>query len=470
MLAAVAPAGPARVNLSLEKKIDLGFLFIFALGLLMAVLAWRSAALSLRTFRAVDLTRKTLSDIEQTLVDLLTVETYARGYVLRGDERWLETYNERLVRLRADVPRLRAATAGNPRHQGRLARFDQILEKELEVLGIRVATYQTRGLEGMLDTANIPGDGRIRVASLRDILQAIELEESERLNLQSAEAQSAALATMTMVVVMTLSAAVFVGYSTVVVRRGFRLRQQFEDRIRRQNLELENVNRELDAFSYSISHDLRSPLRGINGWSQAITEDCGPQLDETGQGYLQRIRGETQRMGQLIDDLLRLSRLSKSKLEIARVDLSALAEGVIARLREFNPERTVECAFQPGLHAQGDAGLLGALLTNLLENAWKFTGKVPAARIEFSAEEKEGEMVFCVRDNGAGFDMEYATKLFSAFQRMHKMTEFPGSGVGLATVQRIVNRHGGRVWADARVDQGAAFFFTLSPRETPAQT
>lgn len=455
------------MNLSLEKKIDLGFLLIFAVGLLMAGLAWRSAALSLRTFRAVDLTRKTLADIEQTLVDLLTVETYARGYVLRGDERWLETYNERLARLRADVPRLRAATASNPRHQARLARFEQVLEKELEVLAVRVATYRARGQEGMLDTANIPGDGRIRVASLRDTLQAIEVEESARLNSQSAEAQSAALATMTMVVVMTLSAVVFVGYSTVVVRRGFRLRQQFEDRIRQQNLELENVNRELDAFSYSISHDLRSPLRGINGWSQAITEDCAPQLDDVGQGYLQRIRGETQRMGQLIDDLLRLSRLAKSKLEITRVDLSALAGGIVARLREVSPERTVECVIQPGLHTQGDPGLLAALLTNLLENAWKFTGKVPAARLEFSGEEKEGETIFCVRDNGAGFDLTYATKLFSAFQRMHKMTEFPGTGVGLATVQRIVNRHGGRIWVDARVNHGAAFFFTLSPRQSP---
>jgi signal transduction histidine kinase len=456
------------VNLSLEKKIDLGFLLVFAVGLLMAGLAWRSASLSLRTFRAVDLTRKTLADIEQTLVDLLTVETYSRGYLLRGDERWLDTYRERLARLRADVPRLRAATAGNPGHQARVGRFEQVLEKELEVIETRVTTYRAKGLEGVLDTAlNIPGDGRIRVATLRDLLQTIEKEESARLSLQSAEAQSAALNTMTMVAIMTLSAAVFVGYSTVVVRRGFRLRQQFENQIRQQNLELENVNRELDAFSYSISHDLRSPLRGINGWSQAITEDCADLLDERGQGHLQRIRAETQRMGQLIDDLLRLSQLAKSRMAVTRVDLSALAGGIVARLREANPGRTVECVIQSDLHAQGDAGLLDALLTNLLENAWKFTGKVPAARIEFTSEEQEGETVFCIRDNGAGFDMTYAAKLFSAFQRMHKMAEFPGTGVGLATVQRILNRHGGRIWADARVNQGAAFFFTLPPRETP---
>ncbi len=240
-----------------------------------------------------------------------------------------------------------------------------------------------------------------------------------------------------------------------------RLNAELEQRVRDRTAQLQVANKELEAFAYSVSHDLRAPLRGIDGWSLALLEDYGDHLDDQARRYLDRVRAEAQRMGQLIDDLLQLSRVTRAEMRQRPVDLTALAQTVAARLREAQPERQVELVIQPGLTAHGDARLLEVALTNLLGNAWKFTGARPLARIEFGQTEVEGRPAFYVRDNGVGFDTAYAEKLFGAFQRMHKASEFPGTGVGLAIVQRIVHRHGGRAWAEAHVDQGATFYFTL---------
>lgn len=239
------------------------------------------------------------------------------------------------------------------------------------------------------------------------------------------------------------------------------LNDELEQRVKDRTVQLEASNRELEAFCYSVSHDLRAPLRGIDGWSLALLEDYGDKLDEKGRQQLERVRADTQRMGRLIDDLLLLSRVARGPIERGPVDLTALAQSVAARLQEVEPERRVEFAVQPGLTAQGDARLLEIVLSNLLGNAWKFSSGRPLAQVEFGSTEVEGRPAFFVRDNGVGFDMNYAQKLFGAFQRMHKASEFPGTGIGLAIVQRVIQRHGGRVWAEAQVDRGATFFFTL---------
>lgn len=249
-----------------------------------------------------------------------------------------------------------------------------------------------------------------------------------------------------------------------ITRRNQRIDEirQLNNELRRHTIELEATNKELEAFSYSVSHDLRAPLRSIDGFSQALLEDYAAQLDQTGCEYLQRVRAATQRMGTLIDDLLELSSVTRSELYPDTVDLSTLAESVIDELRRTQPMRHTEVAIQPGLRAKGDSRLLRIVLTNLLSNAWKFTEPRSVARIEFgSCAGEAGVSGFFVRDNGVGFDMAYAHKLFGVFQRLHGANQFPGTGIGLATVQRIVQRHGGRVWAEAAVEAGASFFFTL---------
>ena len=240
-----------------------------------------------------------------------------------------------------------------------------------------------------------------------------------------------------------------------------RMNAELEQRVGQRTHQLEAANRELEAFAYSVSHDLRAPLRGIDGWSLALLEDYAATLDDGARQHLNRVRSETQRMGNLIDDLLLLSRVTRDEMKLDQVDLTTLANRITARLRDAQPERSMEFVIEPELAAFGDGRLLEIVLTNLFSNAVKFTGTQKKAFIEFGKLEKEGEMAFYVRDNGAGFDMAYAGTLFGAFQRLHKASEFPGTGIGLATVQRIVRRHGGRVWAEARVNCGATFCFTL---------
>jgi len=240
-----------------------------------------------------------------------------------------------------------------------------------------------------------------------------------------------------------------------------RLNTELEERVRARTAQLESSNKELEAFAYSVSHDLRAPLRGIDGWSLALVEDYGSQLEPRALNYLERVRSETQRMGNLIDDLLQLSRISRAQMYRDTVDLSQAAESIAGRLREAHPKRHLEFTIQPAITAFGDGRLLEVVLTNLLQNAVKFSGPRAHARIQFDAVKREGRTVFTVRDNGVGFDMAYAGNLFGPFQRLHSDSEFPGSGIGLATVQRVIHRHGGRVWAEAEPGQGATFYFTL---------
>ena len=234
-----------------------------------------------------------------------------------------------------------------------------------------------------------------------------------------------------------------------------------EERVRDRTAQLQAANTELEAFAYSVAHDLRTPLRGIDGWSTALEEDYGSQLDHRGHEYLARVRSEAQRLGHLIDDLLQLSRITRGQLELHPVDLAALATVVAVRLRETYSGRSLQFVIEPDLTVMGDARLLEIVLTNLFDNAAKFTATREEGRIEFGRTLIKDENVFYVHDNGVGFDMAHVNRLFVAFQRLHKPSEFPGSGIGLVTVLRVIQRHGGRIWADASADRGATFYFTL---------
>ena len=247
-----------------------------------------------------------------------------------------------------------------------------------------------------------------------------------------------------------------------------RLNAELEARVEQRTAELVAANKNLEAFTYSVAHDLRSPLRALSGYGEALTEDYGDRLDETGRWYVERIQAGTERMGALIDDLLVLAQVSRSEMSLGPVDLSAEVAAIAGELQAREPGRQVRFAIHDGVWVNADRTLIRTVLQNLVENAWKYTGKRDGATIEFGATAAEDAAVCCyVRDNGAGFDPAFAGKLFQPFQRLHAVTEFPGTGIGLASVRRIIERHGGRVWAEGAIGRGATFYFTLNAKETP---
>ena len=247
-----------------------------------------------------------------------------------------------------------------------------------------------------------------------------------------------------------------VGYTTDITAR-----KNAEKLAERHSEELAALNHELEAFSYSVSHDLRAPLRSIDGFSLALLEDYADKLDATGKDYLRRVRAGTQRMARLIDDLLELSRMTRSKMHLEKTDLGKIAHEIVDNLKQSDPARQVDVDIQPQLQAYADLGLMRVALENLLGNAWKYSNNQTNAQIQFGARQEDHQTIYFVRDNGVGFDMQHAGKLFGAFQRLHRADQFEGNGIGLATVQRIIHRHGGKIWAQSEPDKGATFYFTL---------
>jgi PAS domain S-box-containing protein len=243
-------------------------------------------------------------------------------------------------------------------------------------------------------------------------------------------------------------------------------RQEAEESLKKYARELEEANKELEAFSYSVSHDLRAPLRTLDGFSQMVLEDCSGILDEKNRDYLNRIRNASQLMSQLIDDILRLSRVGRAEMNCLELDLSQITQSILDEFKSSAPARKLKATIQPELKVCGDPALLKIMLQNLLENAWKYTGRCEQAEINFGCRDYNEEEVFFVQDNGAGFNMKYADKLFQPFQRLHAKEEYEGTGIGLAIVQRIIRRHGGRIWAESEVEKGTTFFFTIPHPES----
>jgi light-regulated signal transduction histidine kinase (bacteriophytochrome) len=238
-------------------------------------------------------------------------------------------------------------------------------------------------------------------------------------------------------------------------------RKKTDEALKRYTAELEVSNKELEAFAYSVSHDLRAPLRTLDGFSQAVLDDYGDKLDDTGKDYLRRVRDAAKHMDQITRDMLTLSRVLRSELRIDDVNLSNIVSTIAKELSEKEPTRKVEFIISPDVMVKGDASLLQMALYNLLENSWKFTAKIKEARIEFGTVFKDNERIYFVRDNGVGFNMQYVDKLFQPFQRLHTEDEYPGTGIGLATVQRVIRRHGGRIWAESQLGKGTTIYFTL---------
>jgi signal transduction histidine kinase len=462
---------------------------LFAAIVVVSLNAWfafRSVQVLVESEAWVQHTWQVIYQVELIMSSAKDAETGSRGFLLTGDDAYLAPYRDAREELPAELAKFGSQTQDNPTQVARLTEMRAVLDQRLGLLAQGIAMRDNTDASGV-HALVLSGTGKVEMDHLREIADEMEAEERRllaiRMNAANANLRSARL---------TIGLASALDFLLIVLmfryftrERSLRVkteetaallavaRQQTEDnaaevsllnrtleeRVRQRTTELETTNRELEAFSYSVSHDLRAPLRTIDGFSLALEEDYADAVDATGRDYIRRVRTGVQRMGQLIDSLLQLSRITRAEITRGEVDLSGMAEMIAGNLRDENPESKVEFRIAPGLTATADPKLIQVALENLLGNAVKFSSKVEHPVVEFALD-RERDAWF-VRDNGAGFDMFYSDKLFNAFNRLHGDKDFKGSGIGLATVARVVRRHHGRIWAESVVNHGATFWFTL---------
>jgi len=437
----------------------------------------------------VEHTHEVIGSLRLLLSTVTDAEAAQRGYTVTGQESYLEPYHDAVRKLRGDLQRLRTLIS-DPRQQRQLDLLAPLLAQRMNFLHEIVVLRRDRGFEAARG-AIATGRGKELQDRIRRLVADMEEAEEVLLHERDVNAQRSSALTRTVIVAGSVVAFGFVGLALFFIGQDFsgreradaalraaneeletrvrertaevqRLNAELEQRVVERTAQLEAANKELEAFSYSVSHDLRAPLRTVDGFSQALLEDFGSQLPEEGHRQVRTIREGAQRMGALIDDLLAFSRLGRqSASKPVVVDMDRLVREALEELLPERQGRRVEIRAARLPPSNGDNALLKQVWANLLSNAIKYTRKRDPAVVEIGSVSEDGETVYFVRDNGTGFDMRYAHKLFGVFQRLHRAEDFEGTGVGLAIVHRIIRRHGGRVWAEAVVDRGATFHFTL---------
>ncbi|MDP1811308.1 MAG: CHASE3 domain-containing protein [Sediminibacterium sp.] len=441
------------LQFSFQKKLAAAFILIIFILADMAYVFSKNNDHVISTAQWVDHTNQVLYQSEQVMSALTDVETGVRGYLLTNNEAFLEPFYSGKKGVLLHLKNLKQLTRDNLPQQQRI-NFAASLVDERLVLCERLVVLRKNKAYTLSQSLGLLIKGKAIMDVLRKKVAVMQNEEKKLLGERKAENEVGIANTGRFIYFFGILIVAILVIMLVIIFTNFNARKKAEQQLR-------TANKELEAFSYSVSHDLRTPLRGIDGWSLALVEDYGDQLDEKALQYLGRVRSETQRMGELIDDLLKLSRVSRTEIKPAMVDLSEMAQMVSKRLQEAHPGRQFLFTIQPGLVTRGDTKMLEIMLTNLLGNACKFTGRMPVAKIEFGKASIDHKEVYFIKDNGVGFNMANAKNLFGAFQRMHKQSEFPGTGIGLATVQRIVRLHKGTIWAEASENQGATFYFTI---------
>jgi signal transduction histidine kinase len=463
----------------------LGMLVAIAVVLVNAWVAARSLQVLLNAQFWLAHSQQVLAQTEAIALDNRSADAAARGFVLTGNPVFEQRTNAASSRLASGIENLGRLIADNKPQVDRVNFLRQRAQAKIITLDAAIGARKAQG------SPDIPApilnaaltDTPDRLQSVQWCIGELETEEHRLLNVRNEDVTqarrhlvftsifAAGLDLILLIIAFELlvraarSRAELAARSEeifVLNRELTEVNTGLEARVAERTRELQVSNQELEAFSYSVSHDLRAPLRTIDGFSLALKEDFADCLNEEGQDYINRVRGGVQRMGQLIDALLQLSRVTRADVTRERVDLSQLSTSVYNDLKAADPERHVTFIAQPGILVNGDGRLLRIALENLIGNAWKFTSKVPDARIEFGSGTRDGETVYFIRDNGAGFDMQYVDRLFTAFQRLHGDRDFKGSGIGLATVSRIIRRHHGNISAESELGRGATFYFTLA--------
>jgi len=444
-----------------------------SVGLLLILFAG-SSALSVRAYvlyERADLTTASITAAgDSLLIELLDAETGQRGYLLTSKPSYLQPYDTALSTVPADQQRLGSQVSAVPGGGKYVVQLKSLVATKMAELATTVNLARAGNHAGALKIVNT-NEGLQVMDNARGVIADLQRAATAA----GASRRSALAAQLIAFAVLGAVLAVTDLLASFVLRRRLRragerigsLNANLEQQVQNRTLHLVRANKHLEAFAYSIAHDLRTPLRGISGFAEALAEDYGDRLDETGREYAGRIQAGCARMATILDDLLHLSHVTQAEINLQDVDLSAEVTAICDQLRARNPGRQVQVTVQEGVRVTADRALIRSALDNLLGNAWKFTSRRDSAAIEFATATAGDARICCyVRDNGAGFDPAYAAKLFQPFQRLHTPGEFPGTGIGLASVRRIVERHGGRTWAEGAVDGGATIYFTLNAEGT----
>jgi signal transduction histidine kinase len=453
-----------------ERKVQGSFVFALACVGVIGAASLLAVGQLREDIKWVGHTQEVLNSLELIYSRTTDAQNGRRAYTITGDQSYLEPYTATALTIHSDLDKSRTLTQDNVVQQKRVDTLAELIDKQLAFSGEVITARRTQGFE-VARRLSLTGEGRFLFDQIRHMIDDMKGAESALLEERQQRAGRSAAFAQSVIFGGGIVAFVFVGLALVVIRRDFARHRQAEARIADLNetllaraTQLEAANKELESFSYSISHDLRAPLRHVQGYAQMLTREVEGTLADEPLRYLKTISAASREMGQLIDELLSFSRMGRAEMRESHVELNKLIDAAREKLEFATKDRNIHWNIAELPTVQGDPAMLQQVIANLLDNAVKYTRGRDSAEIEVGrAGEEDGRLVFFVRDNGAGFDMRYAEKLFGIFQRMHRVDEFEGTGIGLASVQRIIIRHGGRAWAEARPNLGATIYFTLNP-------
>lgn len=451
-------------TLTIEQRILAGFSLVFVGILVITGVSYRNTSIMLVNGRLDGRSHDLLQLLSSIDLAMNEAEDAHRRYLVTGETSYLESYKRVVEQKPTFADYLRELTRGSTEQEQRAGVLDRMMDKQLSAESKAIALYEQGGFRSVKKMA-LEGAGRRELGVIHRLIA--EMDSEERLIMNRRVADSA-VGTRNTIVLLGMGAflqLVLLAWVYYLIRHDITERRRVADELQRRGELLEAANKELEAFTYSVSHDLRAPLRHIDGYAALLRKTVEPSLSEKGARYLQTISNAAKQMGQLIDDLLVFSRMGRQEMLRATVNLGQLIKSILADLRPDLHGREISWTIAPLPEVQGDPAMLRQVFVNLLTNAIKFTGTKPKASIEIGVDRpSSAEIVIFVRDNGVGFDMEYASKLFGVFQRLHRADEFEGTGIGLANVRRIVHRHGGRTWAEGVPEEGATFFIALPTR------